>query len=191
MRRSAFTLIELIVVVGILVGIAGVALLSLSDFRRESELRAVADRLEAVGALARGEALRHGRAVELLIREPDAKASGGAVRVMTRTLDPVRRAGSDRDAAEEMPAARPRTEFPAWLRVEHEEGAAVGGDRRLAVFLPDGSAVGAGMEGGVALRDSRDGARLTIRVDALTGACEAAINLNPDDADEAGAGRGS
>lgn len=191
MRRDAFTLIELLIVVGILVGIVGVAMLSLTDFRRESELRAVADRMEAVGALARAEALRRGEPVELILREPGAAGSESAraMRLLTRHLDPIGSASEESDGrdASRVSSARARTELPKWLSVADEvRGQPVrargeSADHRLAVFMADGSALGGRL---VMLEDARSGARVTIEIDALTGGCAATIDWNPEPGDE-------
>lgn len=186
MRRSAFTLIEMLVVIGILVGVVGVAMLSLTDFRRESELRAIADRLESVCEMARAEALRHGQPVEVMLREP---ARAGALRMLTRRLDPAAEAGSAENAELAPPAtARVRTELPSWLVIDdpdaeaRRDGGEGGGggwgeaaDTRLAVFLPDGSALGAAE---TAFRDSRASARVTLTIDELTGVAATAIDWN-------------
>lgn len=190
MRRDAFTLIELLIVVGILVGIVGVAMLSLTDFRRESELRAVADRIEAIGALARAEALRHGEPVELILQEPPALRTGavGSMRVLTKRLNPVQAASEEASRGQDQPAVRARTELPKWLSVAPD-----GDDRpaaralseravhRLAVFMPDGSALGAR---GITLRDERSGARLSFKVESLTGESSASIDWNPELSEE-------
>lgn len=186
MRRDAFTLIELLIVIGILVGIVGATLLSLTDFRRESELRAVADRLESIGALARAEALRHGEPVELILRASTDSRSGTPrpMRVLTRRLDPVGSASDEaggRDASRVSPA-RARTELPKWLSVADEvrgqpiRARGESADHRLAVFMADGSALGGQS---VTLEDGRSGARVTIEIDALTGGCAATIDWNP------------
>lgn len=192
MRRNAFTLIELLVVVGIIVGIVGVAMLSLTDFRRESELRAAADRLESVAELARAEALRTGKPIELILRLPVTVAPGGATRsarLLTRALDPVGSAGAESTGADPEPArARTRTELPRWLILAPDPGQAApvparseGYEVRMAVFLPDGSALSAEP---LRLEDRRSGARLTCSIDALTGSCAAAIDWNPAPAED-------
>lgn len=186
MRRSAFTLIEMLVVIGILVGVIGVAMLSLTDFRRESELRAIADRLESVCEMARAEALRHGRPVEIILREP---ARAGSLRMLTRRLDPAAEAQSAENAAlAPPPAARVRTELPSWLVIDEQDaeprrdgGSGEAADTRLAVFLPDGSALGAAE---TAFRDSRASARVTLTIDGLTGVAATAIDWNAGDETE-------
>ncbi len=183
MRRSAFTLIEMLVVIGILVGVIGVAMLSLTDFRRESELRAIADRLESVCEMARAEALRHGRPVEIILREP---ARAGSLRLLTRRLDPAAESRSTEDAlAPEPEPARTRTELPSWLIIDEsdadtrrDDGGGEAAETRLAVFLPDGSALGAAE---TAFRDSRASARVRLTIDGLTGVASTAIDWNAGD----------
>ncbi|MCA9281592.1 MAG: prepilin-type N-terminal cleavage/methylation domain-containing protein [Phycisphaeraceae bacterium] len=197
MRRDAFTLIELLIVLGILVGIVGVAMLSLADFRREAEFRAVADRMESVGELARAEALRHGQPVELILRDASDARTGATrpMRVVTRRLDPVRTASSTDASGDADPApAQPRTELPRWIAMASESDtdgrpgaarAAGSPDTRLAVFLSDGSALGVRS---VSLEDTRSGARMTMTIDEMTGVCRCSIDWNPSPEAEAEAG---
>jgi len=193
MRRDAFTLIELLIVIGILVGIVGVALLSLTDFRREAEFRAVADRMESVGELARAEALRYGHPVELILRDSSDARTGAMrpMRVLTRRLDPVRTASStDETRDQEITPTRARTELPKWITIASDEelgesapaGRSIGTtDTRLAVFMTDGTALSVES---VTLEDTRSGARMTMTIDGLTGVCRSSIDWSPSRTDE-------
>jgi len=138
-RRRGFTLIEVLVVLGVLAALAGLALATLSGSRDDRVMTEAVNLATHGVARARASAMLEGRALALYARQRSASQWGLEVAPVVT--------GEEGD--EQAPPARPRTvaAFPDGVslrsagRLTNEEEDARGAadsDGPLALLLPDG-----------------------------------------------------
>jgi prepilin-type N-terminal cleavage/methylation domain-containing protein len=159
-----FTLLELLIAIGLMLALAAVVIPITISGSAEREFETSLDRIAAQALLARSQALRAGRAIELVCvsqqqRTLEARWFDPAT-AFVDPVGPVDRSGGGAGAAEpaRIGESWARLELPGGLSwsdrppgatenaaedeaARDRDDAAVPGSIRLAVFLPDGSAI--------------------------------------------------
>ena len=146
MRRPGFTILELVIALGVIALLGGLAAPALYSRLGDSRLEAAARDVAAVVAAVRADAVREGRALELR-----AERDGAGVRLVSAPLEEGPIAGEDGAAPE--PVRTLRFELPAGVDVSDSLPDGVEASPPLApaevaaprdvvigVLMPDGSA---------------------------------------------------
>jgi len=169
---AAFTLLELVLVVAILVLLAGVMVMSLGGVRPGSDLDQGAVQFENVLLMARAEAANTGRRLRL-----DFDGGGGAAKVLWEP-QPLEEPGKFADYTaswtQDIPndsvrVVRSRLTGPSAFQTPEAVGATSSqeGEALASVnFYPDGSADSAQIE--LASTDQEDARRAVINIDGLS-----------------------
>lgn len=147
MRRRGFSMIELLIVVGVVVALGAVVSASLLGWGADARFQEASRRVESALVIARADALREGRALAIM-----ARSDRGRVALVLETFEPER-VGSEAGAR----PSRRLVVLPDGVRVvdrlESQDGAGTAAARadaavqegaevsvRLCVMLPDGGA---------------------------------------------------
>ncbi|MCC6659280.1 MAG: hypothetical protein IT437_00170 [Phycisphaerales bacterium] len=129
MRRPGFTILELVIALGLVALLGGLATPALYERLAGSRLDAAGRDVAAVAAAVRADAVREGRGLELR-----AERHGGAWWLVSAPLD------APRDGAAATPVVTLRGELPAGVDASETLPSGSGGAPEAPAELPTGSA---------------------------------------------------